>query len=129
MKKIIILALLSFGFLFQSMAPGPKPIKKTPTPSKTQYTGAIEQLERTGGRQMVKSEEMQEQAVKIISEKYSMKNASFITIKSFSGPRPPNGGYIYWGVKGNINGKCHVWQPGYGLRQRTGLEDPKKFQK
>ena len=51
-----------------------------------------------------------ERAAKIIGDKFGMENAQVIMLRSSQGPRAPHGGYLYWGVKGIVDGKWHVWQ-------------------
>ena len=77
------------------------------------------------------SEELQEKVAKKIGARYGMKNAVVITLISHQGPRPPRGGYKYWGVKGKIKGVWHIWEPHGNGRLRKGeqLVDPKRFQK
>lgn len=108
----------------KTIKPRPKP-KATTTP----YGGPLLESEKISGRDIIKSKELQDKAVREIAKKYNMKNPSFLSMTSFSGPVPPNGGYKYWGVKGDIKGVAHVWQHGYGLRQGSSLEDPQRYNK
>ena len=66
-----------------------------------------------------------------IARKYGIQNAETIILVSFSGPTPPNGGYVYWGVRGKKDEKWYVWQPwtNWILRPGSELEDPKRYQK
>ena len=77
------------------------------------------------------SKKIQKKVAKIIGARYKMKNAIVITMISHQGPRPPRGGYKYWGVKGKIKGEWYIWRP-YSkgkLRKGTQLEDPQRFNK
>lgn len=87
--------------------------------------------ENVTGHDIVKSKELQSKAVKTIAAKYKMTNASFITVTSFQGPMPPPGGYVYWGVKGQVKGKWFVWMPGRNgyLLEGQELFDEKMHQK
>jgi hypothetical protein len=60
-----------------------------------------------------------------------MSKASVIFLVSHSGPAPPEGGYVYWGVKGKVKGKWKVWQTGYNGKLLDGhkLIDPMRNQK
>lgn len=106
------------------ITPRPAPVvnrQKTPEPAFP---------ENISGRDIIKSKELQKKAAAAIAKKYSMKDASFVSMTSFSGPVPPEGGYIYWGVKGLIKGKWHIWQHGCGSpREGTQLEDQQRFNK
>ena len=77
---------------------------------------------------ILESKEFQQRVIKIIAEKYNMKDAALIKMTSFSGPRPPKGGYKYWGIKGKITGTWHVWQSGK-IRKGENLINPKRYQK
>ena len=88
-----------------------------------------EGLLRISGREMLKSSGLQEKAVRIISARYKLVNARFISLTSFSGPVPPSGGYVYWGVTGSKNGKQYVWQAHMGLKEGNSLEDPQRYNK
>jgi hypothetical protein len=83
------------------------------------------------GRQIRESQELRERALKEIVKRYGMTDASVVTLTSHSGPCPPPGGYVYWGVKGRIRGKWHIWQAGSLGKPREGTEliDPKRYQK
>ena len=118
------------------------PVKKVDTIKTTQSnnrqntgnSGKLDPLaeyEQIGGKKMKDSASLQKKAVSTVARKYNMKNAEFITLTSFSGPCPPEGGYVYWGVRGQVNGTWYVWQPGKNGRLSEGrdLEDPQRYQK
>ncbi|MFC1517473.1 hypothetical protein ACFL5G_02830 [Candidatus Margulisiibacteriota bacterium] len=103
--------------------PKPKPLPKPrPKPKPRPFP------ENIGGIEMKKSPQLQKRAVDVIAKKYNMKDAQILFLVSNSGPRPPSGGYVYWGVKGQIDGKWHVWQFGK-LHEGQKLIDPKRYQK
>ena len=74
---------------------------------------------------------LQKKALQTISHRYHMTQALVLFLHSNSGPRPPEGGYLYWGVVGKIKGRWYVWEPGKNgvLREGTELKDPKQYQK
>ncbi|MEK6796718.1 MAG: hypothetical protein AABZ39_18220 [Spirochaetota bacterium] len=121
---------------FEPSAAPPKPLQTNnpkPTPFvETNEAGyddsALQYPEKIPGRVMVRSKELQNKVVAIIAAKYGMKNASLLTLVSFSGPCPPDGGYVYWGVKGEVKGKWHVWQSGR-LTEGATLTDPQRYNK
>jgi len=80
-------------------------------------------------RLILKFENLKKAALQKIAKKYQLNNTMVVTLISHQGPRPPSGGYLYWGVSGRIKGKWHIWQPGKGLRQGKDLVDPKRYQK
>jgi hypothetical protein len=96
-----------------------------------QEDNSLSAFEKKSGREMTASRLLQEKAVQAVVRKYKMKNAKFISLTSFSGPAPPEGGYIFWGVSGQIKGKWYVWQPGTNGKLREGkeLDDPHRYQK
>jgi len=100
-------------------------------PTKTTTGNTLGFPDNIGGREMKGSKQLQDKAVREIARKYGMTEASAVFLTSNSGPCPPPGGYDYWGVKGLIGGKWHIWQAGgYGRpREGTRLEDPKRYQK
>ncbi|MCD6577872.1 hypothetical protein J7L48_00165 [bacterium] len=55
-----------------------------------------------------RSKELQNRIVRIPSKKYNIKDASFITIVSFQGTRPPKDGYKIWGIKSKIKNGWYV---------------------
>ena len=90
----------------------------------------LENSDNIPGRLIVRSEELKQKALKEISTRYKLKNASVVTMISHQGPCPPPGGYVYWGVCGTINGNWFIWQPGYDdLHPGKELTDPKRYQK
>ncbi|MES0491265.1 MAG: Hint domain-containing protein [Leptospirales bacterium] len=91
----------------------------------------LDSIEKISGRQIKESRPLQERAARAIAKKYNMKNAEIVILVSFSGPRPPEGGYVYWGVRGQLDGKWVIWQPYTNPPLRPGreLEDPKRYQK
>ncbi len=105
--------------LIQNQLVKPTPVARLPFP------------ENIGGREMEASKDLQKKAVQVISKKYGMTKARILFLTSHSGPCPPEGGYLYWGVKGQIKGKWHIWQPGNNGRIFPGedLVDPKRHQK
>lgn len=120
---------------FDLIIPAPKPVQggrvlpvNTPAKVPTARASGDIELERISGRDIIKSKALQEKAVKKIAAKYGMTNASFASMVSFQGPVPPSGGYVHWGVKGQIKGVWHIWQSGK-LRQGSELDDPHKYQK
>lgn len=88
-------------------------------------------LIKKSGKEMLGSKLLQQRAVYYISKKYLMKNAEFVSLTSFSGPCPPQGGYVYWGVRGIIKNKWYVWQQQTDgkLREGKDLDDPLRYQK
>lgn len=88
-------------------------------------------FERKGGKEMTNSKTLQKEAVQFIAKKYGLHNAEFVSLTSFSGPCPPDGGYIYWGVRGQIKGKWYIWQSTTNSKLNEGkdLIDPKRYQK
>ncbi len=102
---------------------------KNVIPSKKQALKKLNSPKKISGRMIRKSEKLRKATLGKIAAKYKMKDAEIITMISFQGPRPPDGGYVCWGVKGKINGKWHVWQPGAGLRKGKKLKDFHKCQK
>jgi len=64
--------------------------------------------DNVSGRQIKESPSLRERALKEIMRRYGMTGASVITLTSHSGPVPPPGGYVYWGVKGRIRGKWYI---------------------
>ena len=91
----------------------------------------LNSIEKISGKEIQESKALQKRAARVIARKYNMQNAEVTILVSFSGPRPPKGGYIYWGVRGQIDGKWYVWQPwtNWILRPGKQLEDPKRYQK
>ena len=85
--------------------------------------------EKIPGMLILKFENLKEAALKKITKDYKLTESRVLTLVSNRGPAVPEGGYVYWGVTGMKNGKWYVWQPGYGLRETTELEDPKRYQK
>jgi hypothetical protein len=85
--------------------------------------------ENLTGKQVRESRDLRERALKEITGRYGMTESSVVTLTSHQGPMPPEGGYVFWGVKGRVSGKWHIWQGGYGLRPGTELEDPQRYQK
>jgi len=83
------------------------------------------------GSDIIQSKELQEKTVRAVAKRFGMSDAYFLSLTSFSGPEPPQGGYKYWGVCGKIKGRWHVWQRGQGgkLREGTALEDPQRYNK
>ena len=83
-----------------------------------------------GGREIRDSKLLQERAVREIARRYGMTEASVVTLTSFQGPMPPEGGYVYWGVKGKKHGTWWIWQAGE-TKPRPGddLIDPQQYQK
>ena len=87
--------------------------------------------DNVGARSIRESKRLREKAVREIARRYGMADARVVYMVSHQGPRPPRGGYVYWGVKGRIGGMWHIWQAGgYGApRAGTELIDPKRYQK
>jgi len=83
---------------------------------------------RIASKYIFESVKLQNRAVNIIAIKYKMESTSLVTKISHQGPRPPRGGYKYWGVRGKIKSVWHIWQFGK-LKKGDKLEDPKRFQK
>ena len=106
----------------------PKPVLRPAT--RVTPAAKLEFPENTGGRAIRASKELQKKAVRVISRRYGMTEARVVFLTSFSGPMPPQGGYLYWGVAGKIKGKWHIWQPGYkGVQPGDEPTDPKQYQK
>lgn len=80
----------------------------------------LNELEKTNGRIIILSNPLRKKALQVISKKYNMKNPKVIFLRSFQGPRPPRGGYLMWGVRGQINGKWYTWQPGEKEKPHAG---------
>jgi hypothetical protein len=98
-------------------------IRVTPGPK-------LEFPENVSGRDLKASEPLRKKVIRVISNRYHMTDARVVFLTSFSGPMPPDGGYLYWGATGKVKGKWHIWQAGYkGLRPGSELIDPKRHQK
>ncbi len=97
----------------------------------TTENDSLSLFERIAGKVMLDSIGLQQKAVRFIAKKYGMKNAEFVSLTSYSGPCPPDGGYVYWGVRGQIKGKWYIWQaePNSKLIEGEELTDPKRYQK
>lgn len=92
---------------------------------------SLRYYESIRGKDIADSKSLQKKAVKFIGKRFNLKNTEFVTITSYSGPAPPDGGYVYWGVRGQKSGKWYIWQAGYGdfLQEGKELNDPKRYQK
>lgn len=101
------------------------------TKENKQEDDSLSMFEKKSGREMIGSKLHQKKAEYLIARKYRMKKAKFISLTSFSGPMPPEGGYVFWGITGQIKGKWYVWQPGTKGKLREGKEliDPHRYQK
>jgi hypothetical protein len=88
-------------------------------------------IETIPGKEMKSSEALQKRTAKCVAKKSGLINAETIVLVSFSGPAPPHGGYIMWGVRGQKAGKWYVWQPGnkWKLIEGKELDDPHRYQK
>ena len=74
--------------------------------------------------------DLREKVARLVGAGHKLAEPSVIFKTSFSGPRPPKGGYRYWGVKGRLHGDWHVWQPGRKrLIRGDDLIDPKRTNK
>jgi hypothetical protein len=105
-------------------APAPTQVQVRPSPAVKRFPDEI------GGRELQASPALQKKALRIIAERYGLREAKLIFLTSFQGPMPPRGGYLYWGVRGKIKGHWHVWQPGERApRLGNDLDDPQKGQK
>lgn len=91
----------------------------------------LEFPENVSGRDLKASGPLRKKVIRAISNRYHMTDARVVFLTSFSGPMPPEGGYLYWGVTGKVKGKWRVWQAGYkgALRPGSELIDPKRHQK
>lgn len=86
--------------------------------------------ENVRARDLKASEPLRKKVVRAISFQYGMTEAKVVFLTSFSGPMPPDGGYLFWGVTGKIKGKWHIWQAGTkGVRPGSELIDPHRYQK
>ncbi len=84
--------------------------------------------ERILGKFIKGSKSFQIKAVKTIAREYGMIEASIKIMITNTGPRPPEGGYVLWGVKGKIKGKWHIWQGGK-IKKGEELDDPHRYDK
>jgi len=115
-----------------------KTVVTTTTNTQTQKETITEQIddslkyfESQKGKDMVASNDLQKKAVRFIAKRYGLKNAEFVSLTSYSGPAPPDGGYIYWGVRGQKKGEWYIWQATSNSKLIEGkeLNDPKRYQK
>jgi hypothetical protein len=113
-------ALMSFEPEFIPVAETPKPTPVKPA--------ALKFPEGLRAQELEASPELREKVRKLIAKRYGMAGAKVIFLTSHSGPMPPKGGYRFWGVKGRIKGKWHVWQQG-SLAEGSELIDPHRYQK
>ena len=98
-------------------------------PLATQAGNTLKSPDNVSGRQIKESKELRGRALKEITQRYGMADSSIVMLTSYQGPVPPEGGYIYWGVKGRVKEEWHIWQGGFGLRPGTELEDPHRYEK
>jgi len=118
--------LLDFELSFK--APPPPTPTMRPRPTSTPVPFPL----NVSGRKIKDSEQLQKKALRKLVHKWKMEEAEVITLISHRGPRPPKGGYVYWGVKGKIDGQWHVWQAWTNNNRPfrgTRLKDPKRYQK
>lgn len=89
----------------------------------------LETPDYISGKLIQKFENLRVAALQKYSAMLKLSQAEVITLVSFSGPAVPDGGYVYWGIRGMRNGKWQIWQPGYGVRDGRELHDPGANQK
>lgn len=116
------------GLAFEPGTPPPPVPRPVPPPPRPAPPPPFP--EGVGGRALRADPALRARAVRAIAGRYRMTDASALFLTSHSGPMPPSGGYVLWGVKGRIRGAWHVWQPGM-KRPRPGTElvDPHRYQK
>jgi hypothetical protein len=116
-----------------SFEPDPTQVIQAPTPAAAPMPKAVPTPpfpENLSSSELKASLALQKRAMRAITQRYHFNGAKIIFLSSHQGPMPPKGGYQFWGITGKIQGKPHVWQPGYGKpRPGSTLYNPHEHQK